>query len=463
MFDNLTDKFQNIFRKIKGINKISEKNIIDAVREVRIALLEADVHFKVVKELVSQIKEQALGADVLKSLTPAQQFIKIVNETIINFMGEGAEELIISGTPSIIMLVGLQGSGKTTTCAKLANHLKKNGHRPMLVACDVHRPAARDQLKKLGTQLNIPVYSEDNSTNAVKIANNSIKECLKTGCNVLLIDTAGRLHIDAEMMKEVRNIYDKVKPNEILFVADAMSGQDAVNVSAEFNNQLPITGIILTKLDGDARGGAAISIKYVVKKPIKFVGLGEKLNELEKFHPDRMTSRILGMGDILSLIEKAESNITEEEAKKLEKKMLKGKFDLEDFLKQLQQIKNMGPLDQIISMIPGFSQMKELKNMVPDESKLKKIEAIIQSMTPEERSNPDIINGSRRLRISKGSATNINDVNALLKQFYQIQKMMKGLNKKNMSNMMQGLGGLPGGMPGGLPGGFKMPGGFPLK
>lgn len=448
MFDNLTDKFNDIFRRIKGVNKISEKNINDAVREVRIALLEADVHYKVVKDLINNIKEKALGENVLKSLTPDQQFIKIVNDELINFMGAADDGLKLSSTPAVILLVGLQGSGKTTTAAKLANLLKKDGYKPMLVAADIYRPAAVEQLFKLGSMLDIPVYTIEGGKNPVKIAKSSIKESLISGCNVVIIDTAGRLHIDKEMMDEVKNISDEVKPDETLFVADAMSGQDAVNVANEFNSKLPITGVILTKLDGDARGGAAISIKYVINKPIKFVGLGEKIDELEKFYPDRMASRILGMGDVLSLIEKAEKNISEEEAKKLEKKMLKGKFDLEDFLQQLQQIKNMGPLDQLMAMIPGFSQIKELKAFIPSEKDLKRIEAIIQSMTPDERKNPDIINNTRKIRISKGSGTTVQDINKLLKQYFQIQKMMKNIGKFNPMKMFQDFGGVGGKIPG---------------
>ncbi|HOK39955.1 MAG TPA: signal recognition particle protein [bacterium] len=446
MFESLTDKFQEIFKKIKGVDKITESNINEAVREVRLALLEADVNFQVVKELINNIKEKAIGEKVIKSLTPVQQFIKIVNEELIKFMDSPDSGLKLDSTPSVIMLVGLQGSGKTTTAAKLANLIRKEGYKPMLVAADVYRPAAIEQLIKLGEQLNIPVYSVPGSKQPVEIAKNSIKETLKAGCNVTIIDTAGRLHIDDEMMNEVSEISKEVKPNEILFVADAMSGQDAVNVAKEFNNRLPITGIILTKLDGDARGGAAISVKYVINKPIKFVGVGEKIDNLEKFYADRMASRILGMGDILSLIEKAEKTISEEEAKKLEEKLKKGKFDLDDFLNQLQQIRSMGSFEQLLTMIPGFSQLKELKAFAPTEKDIKKTEAIIQSMTRKERANPEILNNSRKLRIAKGSGTTLNDINKLLKQYYMLQKMMKSMSKMNPMNLMKNFEGLFGKM-----------------
>ena len=448
MFDNLTGKITDVFKNFRGKGKITEDNIQDALRQVRMALLEADVNFKVVKEFINKVKEKALGEEVLKSLTPDQQFIKIVHDELMAVLGETENILHLTASPSIILLVGLQGSGKTTTCAKLAALLKKKNRKPLLVACDIYRPAAMDQLKFLGEQINVPVFIRRKETDVTAIADESLKEANRLGCDVLIVDTAGRLHIDEKMMEEVARLKKFLNPQEILFVSDSMTGQDAVRVADEFNKQLAVTGIILTKLDGDARGGAAISIRTVTGKPIKFAGISEKIEGLEPFHPDRMASRILGMGDIVSLVEKAEQNITEEQAKKLEAKLRKGQFTLNDFLEQLSQIKKMGPLEDILSMIPGFSQIKEMKTMLPGEKDLKKIECMIQSMTLDERENPKIINGPRKIRISKGSGTQVTDINQLLKQFEQSQKMVKQMSKFAKFGMpggmnLGGLGGLP--------------------
>ena len=436
MFDNLSDKLNLVFKKVRGHGKLSEKNIQDALKEVRLALLEADVNYKVVKDLIGNIRERAVGKEVLDSLTPGQQVIKIVNEELAELMGGSRQELQLTGrTPFVIMLVGLQGSGKTTTCGKLALHLRKQGRNPFLVPADVYRPAAIDQLKKLGAQINIPVYSSDKKLNPVDICINALSQAGKNGSDVLLIDTAGRLHIDEVLMDELVSIKNKIRPVEILFVADAMTGQDAVNVAGEFDRTLDVTGIILTKMEGDARGGAALSIKAVTGKPLKFIGIGEKLDALEAFYPDRMASRILGMGDVLSLIEKAQEEFDQKEALLLEKKLKKKKFDLEDFKKQLKQVKKLGPLDQLLGMIPGMGQIKQLKNLKPDERELVKIEAIIDSMTKKERANYKIINGSRRKRIALGSGTKVQDINRLLKNFAQMKKMMEKITSKGIPNL----------------------------
>ncbi len=438
MFDNLSDKLNLVFKKIKGHGKLSEKNIQDALKEVRLALLEADVNYKVVKNFINSVRDRAVGKEVLDSLTPGQQVIKIVNQELAELMGGSHSELQLTGrTPFVIMLAGLQGSGKTTTAGKLALSLRKQGRNPFLVPADVYRPAAIEQLKKLGAQLNIPVYSSDKKLDPVNICIDAVSQAGKNGADILIIDTAGRLHIDEVLMEELVKIKEKVRPAEILFVADAMTGQDAVNVAGEFDKTLDFTGIVLTKMEGDARGGAALSIKAVTGKPVKFIGVGEKLDALEAFHPDRMASRILGMGDVLSLIEKAQEEFDQKEALLLEKKLKKKKFDLEDFGKQLAQIRKLGPLEQIIGMIPGMGQMKQLKNLKPDERELVKIEAIISSMTKKERVNHKIINGSRRKRIARGSGTKVQDVNRLLKNFTQMKKMMEKLTSK-------GIGGMPG-------------------
>lgn len=424
-FESLSERLQEIFKKLRGKGKLTEKDIKEAMREVKVALLEADVNFKVVKDFINSVTEKALGQEVMESLTPGQQVIKIVNDELIALMGSTQSRLNIGNkVPAVIMMVGLQGSGKTTACGKLANLLKKQGKNPLLVACDVVRPAAIKQLQVVGANVNVPVFTMGDKVNPVDIAKASIDYAKSHNSDVIIIDTAGRLHIDEELMEELVNIKKAVQPDEILLVVDAMTGQDAVNVASSFNARLDITGVILTKLDGDTRGGAALSIKAVTQKPIKYIGTGEKLTDLEPFYPDRMASRILGMGDVLTLIEKAQAAIDEKKAQELGQKLLTKQFTLEDFLEQLQSLKNMGPLDQLLSMIPGMNK-NMLKNVDFSEKDLKRIEAIIQSMTKEERQNPSIINGSRKKRIAKGSGTTIQQVNSLLKQFEETKKMMK--------------------------------------
>ncbi len=424
LFPNLTEKIQNTFRALKGKGKLTEKDVDTALREVKLALLEADVNFKVVKSFLNTVKERCLGHEVLKSITPGQQVVKIVHEELTNLMGGGKSALKIDGSPAFIMLVGLQGSGKTTSSAKLAKYLAKQ-HRPLLAAADIYRPAAIKQLQVLGESLDLPVFSMGES-DPVDIAKASKEHARREGRDVVILDTAGRLHIDKKMMKELESIKEAVNPSEVLLVVDSMTGQDAVNIAKSFNDTLGITGVILTKVDGDSRGGAALSVKAVTDCPIKFVGLGEKVTEFEPFHPDRLASRILGMGDVLSLIEKAQSSIDSEKARELEKKVLNQQFTLEDFKEQLQQIKKMGPLEQIMEMMPGAGKLsKSMKNISVNEKELGKIEAIINSMTQEERKNPEIINSSRRKRIALGSGTRVQDVNNLLKQFSQMKKMMK--------------------------------------
>ncbi|HWP49116.1 MAG TPA: signal recognition particle protein [Candidatus Limnocylindrales bacterium] len=428
MFDNLSNKLQITLKKLKGHGKLSEQNIKEALREVRLALLEADVNFKVVKEFVDRVRERAIGQEVMKSLTPGQQLVKIVHEELTGLMGQDRARLASASTPpTVILLVGLQGSGKTTTAAKLANLLMKEGFKPLLVAADVYRPAAIKQLEVLGTQIHAPVYLNLEEKDPRVICKEALQKAKSQGLTHLLVDTAGRLHIDQALMEELKDLKKILAPSEILLVVDAMTGQDAVTVAERFNEDLAITGVILTKLDGDARGGAALSIKAVTQKPIKFIGTGEKLEGLEPFHPERMASRILGMGDVLSLIEKAEQSLDEEKARELEKKIKERSFTLEDFRDQLRQIRNMGPLDQLLEMIPGFSTLKASKNIQVDEKELVKIEAMINSMTPKERNNYKIINGSRRKRIALGSGTTVQDVNKLLKQFDQTRKMMTKL------------------------------------
>lgn len=427
-FEGLGGKLQEVFQKLKGKGKVSEKDLKVALREVRIALLEADVNYKVVKKFISNINERALGQEVLESLTPGQQVIKIVNEELTELMGGTQSKLNIAPKPpTIIMMVGLQGSGKTTSTGKLSRFLKKQGRRPLLVACDIYRPAAIKQLQVLGEQLEMPVFSLGDKTSPVDIAKAAVKHAQEYGNDTVLIDTAGRLHIDENLMEELKNIKESVSPTEILLVVDSMTGQDAVNVAEKFNELLDITGVVLTKLDGDTRGGAALSVKAVTGKPIKFVGMGEKLDALEPFYPDRMASRILGMGDVLTLIEKAQESFDEKKAKELEQKLRKAEFTLEDFLDQMEQMKNMGPLDQMMDMIPGMSKAK-LKGLQLDEKEFFRAQAVIQSMTKEERVKPSIINGSRRKRIAAGSGVKVQDVNRLLKQFEQAQKMMKQIS-----------------------------------
>lgn len=425
VFGGLAEKLQNTLSKLKGKGKLTEKDVSEAMREVRLALLEADVNFKVVKDFIKKVKERAIGVEVLESLTPGQQVIKIVNEELTELMGQTQSKLTFaSKPPTVIMLVGLQGAGKTTTCGKLSGLLKKQGKRPLLVAGDIYRPAAIKQLQVVGEQMEVPVFTMGDQLSPVDIAKAGVEHGINHGNDIVIIDTAGRLHIDEGLMGELQDIKNFIKPNEILLVVDAMTGQDAVNVAEEFNGKLGIDGIILTKLDGDTRGGAALSVRAVTNKPIKFVGLGEKLEDLEAFHPDRMASRILGMGDVLTLIEKAQANFDAEKAKDLHNKIKNQQFTFEDFLEQLQQVKNMGPISQLLDMIPGAGG-KQLKNLEVDEKELVHIQAIIQSMTKEERLNPSIINGSRRKRIAKGSGTTVQQVNRLIKQFEQTRKMMK--------------------------------------
>lgn len=440
MFDKLSDRLNTVFKQLKGHGKLSEKNIEDGLREVRMALLEADVHYKVVKQLVAQIKERSLGQEVMASLTPGQQVVKIVNETLTNLMGAQHEELNLSGpTPASVMLVGLQGSGKTTTAGKLSIFLRKNGKTPYLVPADVYRPAAIDQLKKLGDQLSVPVFSSTTEMDPVDICREARAEAVKAKCDTLLLDTAGRLHIDDTLMAELRRIRDAVLPSDILLVADAMTGQDAVNIAKSFDGTLDIGGVVLTKMDGDARGGAALSIKSITNKPIKFIGVGEKLSELETFHPDRMASRILGMGDVLTMIEKAQEVVDEKQAIELEKKLRKNRFTLEDFRDQMVQIRKMGSFTDLLGMIPGLGNNKQLKNLKVDEKEFVRIEAIINSMTPQERRQHTIINGSRRKRIANGSGTAVQDVNRLIKNYAQAMKMMKKINKGGLKGMGKGM------------------------
>ena len=433
IFEGLADKLQSTFKKLRGRGKITEADVAEALREVRMALLEADVHFKVVKDLIARIKERAVGQEVLESLTPAQQVVKIVNDELTELMGGTQSRITISPKPpTVIMLVGLQGAGKTTTVGKLGQYLKKQGKTPLLVAADVYRPAAIKQLQVLGEQLSIPVFTME-EPKPVEIAKQALEHAKLYARDVVIIDTAGRLHINEELMQELKDIKSAVKPHEILLVVDAMTGQDAVNVAESFNGDLGLDGIILTKLDGDARGGAALSVKAVTGCPIKFAGMGEKLDALEPFHPDRMASRILGMGDVLTLIEKAQASIDLEQAKEMERKLRKDDFTLEDFLDQLQQVKKLGPLDKIMEMLPGMNQLTKNQDIQIDEKEIAHVEAIIRSMTRAERRDPNLINGSRRKRIAAGSGTRVQDVNKLLKQFVEARKMMKRF--KDMQKM----------------------------
>ena len=424
MFESLGDRLQNVISKIKGYGKITEENISEISREIRLALLEADVNYAVVKEFINTVKEKALGEEVKKSIKPGDMFVKIVNDELTELLGGEQKPLNLSGNPAILMLVGLQGSGKTTTIGKLSNYLrKKHAKKPLLVACDVYRPAAIDQLKQIGKQLNIEVYSEGKS-DPVKMAENAINYAKENKYDYVLIDTAGRLHIDEELMDELDNIKNKVNPQEILLVIDSMMGQDAINVITGFNDKLPLTGVILTKLDGDTRGGVALSVRHLTNVPIKFIGVSEKLDGLDSFDPKRMAGRILGMGDIVSLVEKASEAIDEKEAEKAAKRMQNGKFDLEDFLSQMKQIKKLGPLENLIKLIPGASKMG-LNNVNIDPKQIAHIESIILSMTPGERRNPDIIKARRKTRIAKGCGLSVQEVNKLLTQFDQMKKMMK--------------------------------------
>jgi len=437
MFDSLTDKLQEVFNKLANKGKLSEADVDAALREVRLALLEADVNFKVVKNFVKRIKERAIGAEVTRSLTPAQQVVKIVKEELIVTLGESSKIDLSGPTPHVVMLVGLQGSGKTTTAAKLALTLRRSGQRPLLVAADTYRPAAVTQLEVLGQQLDIPVHSEGTKVSPPDICSRAVKRAEGTAYSVVVLDTAGRLHIDDQMMQELEEIKRRVKPQEVLLVADSMTGQDAVRAAGEFDERVGLTGLILTKVDGDARGGAAISIREVTGVPIKYLGVGEKVEALEVFHPDRLASRILGMGDVLTLIERAQESLDEEKAMEMQKKLVSATFDLNDFLQQLQEVKKLGPLDQLMEMIPGLAS---LSREIPQEEtadQMKRIEAIINSMTLEERGNPQIINASRKRRVARGSGTNVQDVNALLAQFRQTQRMMKQLSSgRGMGNLL---------------------------
>ena len=434
-FEGLSERLENSFKKLRAKGKLTESDVKEAMREVRLALLEADVNYKVSKEFTAKVTERAIGADVMESLTPSQMVIKIVNEELTELMGGNEARLAIANhPPTIVMMCGLQGSGKTTHSAKLALKLKKEGHRPLLVACDVYRPAAIEQLRVLAEQIDVPMYCELESKNPVEIAQHAIQEAKAKGYDLVIVDTAGRLAVDEQMMNEIAAIKEAINPNEILFVVDSMTGQDAVNTAKEFNERLDFNGVVLTKLDGDTRGGAALSIRSVVNKPIKFVGTGEKLDAIDQFHPARMADRILGMGDIVSLVERAQEQYDEEEAKRLQKKIAKNQFDFNDFLSQIAQIKKMGNLKDLASMIPGVG--KAIKDIDIDDNAFKSIEAIIYSMTPAERSNPEILNGSRRTRIAKGSGTTIQEVNRLLKQFDQTRKMMKMVTSSKMGKMM---------------------------
>ena len=446
MFENLSDRLERSFKILKGEGKITEINVAETLKDVRRALLDADVNYKVAKTFTDTVKKKALGMNVLTAVKPSQLMVKIVHDELAELMGGEAAELNLNGRPSIILMSGLQGSGKTTFSGKLANMLKNKQHKnPLLVACDVYRPAAIEQLKVVGEQIGVPVYSEPESKDVVSIANNAIREAKAKSYDVVIVDTAGRLAVDEEMMNEIETLKNAINPNETLFVVDSMTGQDAVNTAKEFNDRLDFDGVVLTKLDGDTRGGAALSIRTVVTKPIKFVGTGEKMEAIDVFHPSRMADRILGMGDIVSLVERAQEQFDEEEARRLQKKIQKNKFDFNDFLGQIEQIKKMGNLKDLAAMIPGVG--KAIKDVDIDDNAFKGIEAIIKSMTPKERTTPEILNRSRRMRIAKGSGTNIQEVNRLIKQFDQTRKMMKmvtGTNMAKMAGMMSKMKGMPG-------------------
>ena len=446
MFENLSDRLDRSFKILKGEGKITEINVAEILKDVRRALLDADVNYKVAKTFTDTVKKKAMGMNVLTAVKPSQLMVKIVHDELAELMGGEAAELHLTSRPAIILMSGLQGSGKTTFSGKLANMLKTKQHKkPLLVACDVYRPAAIDQLKVVGEQVGVPVYSEPDNKDVITIANNALREAKAKGYDVVIVDTAGRLAVDEEMMNEISNLKNAINPDETLFVVDSMTGQDAVNTAKEFNDRLDFDGVVLTKLDGDTRGGAALSIRTVVTKPIKFVGTGEKMEAIDVFHPARMADRILGMGDIVSLVERAQEQFDEEEARRLQKKIQKNKFDFNDFLGQIEQIKKMGNLKDLASMIPGVG--KAIKDVDIDDNAFKGIEAIIKSMTPKERSNPEILNQSRRMRIAKGSGTNIQEVNRLIKQFDQTRKMMKlvtGTNMAKMAGMMGKLKGMPG-------------------
>ena len=443
MFENLSDRLECSFKILKGEGKITEINVAETLKDVRRALLDADVNYKVAKSFTDTVKQKALGMNVLTAVKPGQLMVKIVHDELVKLMGGESVGLKLENKPAIILMSGLQGSGKTTFSGKLANLLKTKEHKkPLLVACDVYRPAAIQQLKVVGESVDVPVYSEPDSKNVNAIAENAIKEAKSNGNDVVIIDTAGRLAVDAEMMDEIESLKKHVNPDEVLFVVDSMTGQDAVNTAKEFNDRLDFDGVVLTKLDGDTRGGAALSIRTVVTKPIKFIGTGEKMDALDVFHPARMADRILGMGDVVSLVERAQEQFDEEEAKRLQKKIQKNKFDFNDFYNQIQQIKKMGNLKDLAAMIPGVG--KAIRDVDIDDNAFKGIEAIIQSMTPKERTNPEILNNSRRQRIAKGSGTNIQEVNRLIKQFEQTRKMMKMVTGSKMAGMMGKMKNMPG-------------------
>lgn len=427
MFENLSLKLEKAFQTLKGQARITEINVASTIKEIRKALIDADVNYKVAKEVTDEIKQKAMGQQVLTSVSPGQLLIKITNDELTALMGGKSEDIVISGNPAVILIAGLQGSGKTTFSGKLANYLKRQGRQVLLAACDIYRPAAIEQLKTLGQQIGVDVYAEPGNNNAVAIAQAAVEYARKNNLRVVIADTAGRLAIDEDMMDEIARLKEALQPSEILFVADAMTGQDAVNTAKAFNDRLDFSGVVLTKLDGDARGGAALSIRRVVNKPIKFISIGEKMEALERFYPDRMASRILGMGDVVTLVEKAQQAFDEEEARRLNKKIKKNQFDFNDFLGQLEQIKKMGNMKDLLSMIPGVS--KAIKNVNVDDEAFKPIEAIIRSMTPAERENPDIINASRKNRIARGSGTSVQQVNQLLKQFNDMRRMMRTMNK----------------------------------
>ena len=443
MFENLSDRLERSFKILKGEGRITEINVAETLKDVRRALLDADVNYKVAKTFTDTVKQKAMGMNVLTAIKPGQLMVKIVHDELAELMGGETVGLKLDGKPSIILMSGLQGSGKTTFSGKLANMLKtKQNKRPLLVACDVYRPAAIQQLHVVGESVGVPVYSEPENKDVIAIAQNAIREAKAKNNDVVIIDTAGRLAVDEQMMNEIAALKDAVNPNETLFVVDSMTGQDAVNTAKEFNDRLDFDGVVLTKLDGDTRGGAALSIRTVVTKPIKFIGTGEKMEAIDAFHPSRMADRILGMGDVVSLVERAQEQFDEEEAKKLQKKIMKNKFDFNDFYNQIQQIKKMGNLKDLAGMIPGVG--KAIKDVDIDDNAFKSIEAIIQSMTPKERTNPEILNTSRRQRIAKGSGTNIQEVNRLIKQFDQTRKMMKMVTGAGMKGMMKGMTGMPG-------------------
>lgn len=441
MFESLGNRLQSVFDNLQRRGKLTEADVDTAMREVRLALLEADVNFKVVKSFVARVRERAVGQEVMRSLTPGQQVVKIVHDELIHTLGEPGRLQLGLQSPAVVMLVGLQGAGKTTMAGKLALHLRKQGRRPLLVGADVYRPAAIDQLRTLGKQLDIPVYDEGPTGNPVTVCKNGVKQAVQSGATTVILDTAGRLNIDEMMMDEIKAIKAAVSPAETLLVADAMTGQEAVRVATDFNNAVSITGLIMTKIDGDARGGAAISMREVTGVPIKFLGTGEKLSAIEEFHPDRLANRILGMGDMMTLIERAQEEMDQEESRKAGEKMIKGDFDLDDFLKQMQQVKRLGPIGQLMEMIPGMGKMAKDVDLTNAERDLKRIEAIIQSMTKQERQAPKIIKASRKRRIAAGSGTSVQEVNQLLKQFQEMQKMMKQLRRGKLG----GLGGLLGG------------------